>query len=835
MPLRFADPHQVDGPFGGKAAGLARLAALGARVPPFFAVEATTTLPSAWTEEDRREFLRRAAGILARGQAAVRSSAVGEDGQAKSFAGLFETVLGVASAEASLAAATRCIASGNGARAVSYAGANGAIPVGLVCQLQVEARSAGVCFTQDPSGKDAAIVIEAVAGLGDRLVSGAAEPERWRVYRTGFGHWEARREGPAAPTLSPVEAIAAAREAADLASRHGRPLDLEWARDGAGTLWWLQARPITAASPPRRIHVDRSCPGTDDGPVTVWANWNIRETMPDPLTPLAWAIWRDVNLRLLVRSVMLLPARSPLFRHLAVLDLVQGRVYWNMNTLLAVPGFGTLTRMALSSIDEQAGRVLGKAFEDGIIRPRALPASRLALFGAMLSAQARGLCVALESLSPRRVARRLESLGEAERARCAIPASSLSDAELIAEIRHLDGRAGEPFVGVMAVMGVAIGIYDWARHAFRHAPEAAGLLVAGLTGNPTTRISIGIDELTEAARPLAARFEGGTAREALARLRSDESGRAWAARLDDFLARFGQRCPKEFDLAAPRWIEDPTMVIDLVRAGLRASPSEGVRARLARLRERRRLAIDSAVASAPWWKRPLLRWLARRVEEHMPLRELPKHHLMWAFFRVRQAVAELGARLARRGVLRAPEEVYFLELSELEAFAGGSPPPADLAGKIAVRRERLAEFEKAPAPDFLRSDGVPIEDDEPPPSDPSVLRGTPVSAGRATGPVRLLRAPDPSLLREGDVLVVGFADPGWTPLFPRARALVMEVGGMMCHAAVVAREMGVPAVFGVRGAMARLSDGEVITVDGDQGTVRRAPDATRAATGREAP
>lgn len=819
MTLRFADSPSTDGRFGGKAAGLAQLAALGARVPPFFAVEATTSLPDAWTEEDRQEFLRRASRILSRGRAAVRSSAIGEDGHAKSFAGLFETVLDVADPEGALAAAARCISSGHGTRATFYAGANGAIPVGLVCQLQVEARTAGVCFTRDPSGRDGAIVIEAVSGLGDRLVSGAADPERWRVYRTGFGGWEARREGDSKPTLSPEEAIAAAREAAELAARHGRPLDLEWARDAAGTLWWLQARPITATAAPRRIHVERSCPEGDDGPVTVWANWNIRETMPDPLTPLAWSIWRDVNLRLMIRSIMLLPKRSLLFRHLAVLDLVQGRVYWNMNTLLAVPGFGWLARVTLSFIDEQAARVLGKVHREGLLRARKLPGSGLSLFCAMVAAQAKGVAVALESLSPRRVARRLDDLGRAERARCAVPASSLSDAGLIAEVRHLDGPAGEPFIGVMVVMGVAIGIYEAARLAFRQAPEASRLLVAGLTGNPTTRISIGIDELTEAARPLAARFDGGTAGEALVRLREDAAGRAWLARLDGFLDEFGQRCPKEFDVGAARWVEDPTMIVELVRAGLRAPASAGVRARLAGLYERRRRAIEDAVAAAPWWKRPLLRWLARKVEEHMPLRELPKHHLMRAFLRMRQAVNELGARLARRGILRAPDDVFQLDLPEIEALVGGASPPTDLLVRIEERRARLVEFEEDPAPEFLRSDGVPLEDHEAAADDPSVMRGVPASAGRVTGAARLLREPDPALLREGDVLVVGFADPGWTPLFPRVRALVMEVGGMMCHAAVVAREMGIPAVFGVRGAMTRLHDGEAITVDGDHGTV----------------
>lgn len=821
MSLRFAHPHEIDDRFGGKAAGLARLASLGARVPPFFAVEPTATPPSAWDDDDRREFLRRAAEILARGRVAVRSSAIGEDGHTKSFAGLFDTVLGVSEAQSALAAAARCISSGHGARATLYAGANGAIPVGVVCQLQVEARSAGVCFTRDPSGRDSAIVIEAVPGMGDRLVSGAADPERWRVYRNGLGAWEAYREAMGTTTLVEEEAIATAREAAEIAARVGHPLDLEWALDAQGTLWWLQARPITAAAPLRSLTIEKSCPEADDGPVTVWSNWNIRETMPDPLLPLVWSLWRDVFMRLMVRSTLDLPRSSPLYRHLAVFDRVQGRVYWNMNTLLAVPGFGWMARIALPLVDHDGGRLVEQVLDRGVLRPRRLPGSWLSLVATFLRTQATSIVHTLVAFAPRRLLRRLELWGESERARATRPISELSDEELIAEFRHFEGSAGKAFVGILNVMGVAMGFYWVATHAFRHAPEAARLLVAGLTTSPTTRISIEIDELTEAARPIADRFAGGTPTETLARLREDPSARAWIAELDRFLDRFGQRCPKEFDLAVPRWIEDPSMIVELVRAGLKAPSGERVRAGLARLAERRRTTIETAIATAPWWKRPLLRWLVWKVEEHIPLREAPKHHMMRGFLRMRQAAIELGRRYSERGAIPAAGDIFFLELAEIESLVRGDRPPPDLPARIASRRAELARFEAEPPPDCIRSDGVPALETRSTPSDPSVLRGTPVSSGRASGRARLMRVPDPSRIEEGDILVVELADPGWTPLFPRVRALVMEVGGLMCHAACVARELGVPSVFGVRGAMTALHDDDPITVDGDAGTVVR--------------
>ena len=140
---------------------------------------------------------------------------------------------------------------------------------------------------------------------------------------------------------------------------------------------------------------------------------------------------------------------------------------------------------------------------------------------------------------------------------------------------------------------------------------------------------------------------------------------------------------------------------------------------------------------------------------------------------------------------------------------------------VADRRRQLERFRAERPPDFLRSDGVPVEDQAPTTSQDGVLHGTAVSAGRVSGPVRILTAPDPRAMRDGDVIVMEFADPGWTPLFPRAAAVVMEVGGLMCHAAVVAREMGIPAVFGVRGATRHLREGETVDVDGTAGTVER--------------
>jgi len=272
------------------------------------------------------------------------------------------------------------------------------------------------------------------------------------------------------------------------------------------------------------------------------------------------------------------------------------------------------------------------------------------------------------------------------------------------------------------------------------------------------------------------------------------------------------------------------MIVDLVAAELRA-PAEPLPARLDGLRARRLATIAEAIAGRPWWQRRWLAALARVVEAYMPLREAPKHYGMRVFLRMRQAALELGRRFVARSLLECPEDVFFLAWEEYVGLAQGGTAPADLRERVEQRRSEYAGFLANPAPDFVRSDGIPVAEQLAVAHEEGLLRGAPISAGRASGRVRRLTAPDPRLVEPGDVIVMVFADPGWTPLFPRAAAVVMEVGGTMCHAAVVARELGVPAVFGVREAMSRLADGMLVEVDGTAGTIRLPSPPGPSATG----
>ncbi|KAA0252210.1 MAG: hypothetical protein EDX89_19595 [Acidobacteria bacterium] len=819
MALRFADlaglaPEEA-APFGGKARGLARLLVAGARVPRAFAVEAA--FASEWAEADTAE-LRRRAGALLPGPVAVRSSAVGEDAAGRSMAGLFETVLSVGSAEAAVEASRRVVSSGEAERVLVGGGLAAPPRVGLVVQEMVAARAAGVAFTVDPMGEDGAVLVEAVAGTGDALVSGRAPPERWRVYRNGLGGLDAHCPAPRG-VLSPGEASDVAREGARLAGLLGEPLDLEWALDGAGTLWWLQARPVTAARPPRERVVERTAPSSDDGPVTVWSTWNVRETLPDPLAPLTWGHWRDELLPLVSSQVFGVSRSSPLLPSLLGLDLVDGRLAMNLNALLAVPLFGPLVTRLVGVMDHVAGEAISRLVGEGVLTPRRLAGRRLFVAARMLAATVRSAFRMRHGLFPRRALAVLEADARAVAARP--PVGTLADAELLAETRLFSAPECRRLLLGLQMEAVAIAVFGLARRVYADHPAARALLFTGIPANPTTRISLGVDELVLAARPIAPLFAGADGTEALlSRLWSAPEAAPWLARLDAFLSEFGHRGPREFDLAAPRWAEEPGMIVELVRAGLASPGRETVAARMERLASDRKRAIADAVSASPRWKRPLLRLAAGAAEAYLPLREAPKHHGVVVFFRMRKAALELGRRLAARGVLAQAGDVFLLDPAELAGLVAGRPAPEGLRDLLEERRARLERFGERQLPLFVRSDGVPVLLERPAKADAAgVLRGVGVSPGRASGPVRLLASPDPAAMSDGDVLVLRFADPGWTPLFPRAAAVVMEVGGLMCHAAVVAREMGIPAVFGVEGATRLLPDGALVTVDGEAGTV----------------
>jgi phosphohistidine swiveling domain-containing protein len=291
--------------------------------------------------------------------------------------------------------------------------------------------------------------------------------------------------------------------------------------------------------------------------------------------------------------------------------------------------------------------------------------------------------------------------------------------------------------------------------------------------------------------------------------------------LQEFLAKYGHRAVAEIDLGMPRWSEEPDHILGMISNYLRVDdPEQTPDRQFARAADHAEARIGDLVAragSAGRLRGRLVSLCLRRTRQLAGLREFPKFCIILVLAEMHRQLREVGAELVRNGVIDAAGDVFFLDFDELRVGLRG----ADLKG-IVTRRRRLydVELRRRRVPRLLLSDGTDVEAAAKPlPAAGDHLTGTPASAGTATGKVRVIMDPVGARLEPGEILVAPSTDPGWTPLFMTAGALVMEMGGVISHGAVVAREYGIPAVVGVADATTRLRDGQSITVDGASGTV----------------
>jgi pyruvate,water dikinase len=360
-------------------------------------------------------------------------------------------------------------------------------------------------------------------------------------------------------------------------------------------------------------------------------------------------------------------------------------------------------------------------------------------------------------------------------------------------------------------------------------------MMRGVPHNVTTEMNLALWQTAQAIRNDAsslARFEA-TDAAALAAdyLKGSLPGHSQAA-VDAFLQRYGARGLGEIDLGRPRWREDPTQVLRTLQnyLGIREadmSPDAVYeRGRDSAEIELKRLADMLARRGSGWFKARLARWAARRMRALVGLRESPKFAIVRLLSVMREAMLASGQDLTEAGILDSPEDVFFLHLTELQRPAD-YPVPGWAA--LAEQRRKMYERERlrTQIPRLLLSDGSAFyggvagtgTEESGPTGPPEAIAGSPVSPGVVEGVVRVVFDPRQAELAPGEILVCPATDPSWTPLFLVAGGVVSEVGGMMTHGAVVAREYGIPAVVGVHQATHRLRTGQLVRVDGHSGTI----------------
>jgi rifampicin phosphotransferase len=805
---------------GGKALGLRDIARAGLPVPPAWVV-----LPGVGS----RALSELAATLSARGmtRVAVRSSAVDEDGERYSFAGIHETALGVP-LDGLGAAVAAVAASAQGARALAYRRQHGLPPpptgCAVVVQEMVDAEWAGVAF-----GRGGGVLVEAVEGLGEVAVSGDATPETIELARDGDS-WRLARRWPRRQAIAlrstpagvdrveltgaraelPQEvALKIAAGVAALEGARGAPLDVEWAVRGR-EVDFLQARPqsrpLVAGLPPGEV----------------WTRTNVRELTPEIGSALGASVVLppfEVYFRAFFRRMGVpLPERVPVLAVVAGRAVANERMFCGIGDALGVPrawmqvlqgaaGEGT---NALAPID--AWRLLRRL--DVVLR---------------LS----GFAVGAE----RKARRHLAAMRVRREARAAAPPSSLSDAEVVARVRRITN--GEVVEVLEHVNRVALAFnqnVSAAAMVLRAHPAPAALVARLLDPTLVSVTTRQLEEQVELARAMrrwegASRFLGAIGPEHALKghWRRTLTSELWD-RVERWLDAYGHRGPFESELALPRVGEDLRLLASALRP-LVLGPDEPES--LAARRERRRADAAAAWAEAGRRCGRLARLRVRRpvreLGRFMLLREEVRSEWMRDWGQARRDLLELGRRLVARGRLELMDDAFHLAVDELERAL--REPEFDARSTVARQRARIAAWRRIEVPNRFTSEeaaafarrGVTG------PGAGTLLRGTAVSPGEVEGRACVLRSPgDEAKMRQGGILVAPATDPGWTPLFARAAGVVVELGGVMSHSATVAREYGLACVSNVDGAVERLRDGDLLHVDGTHGTVEVLQRAGRA-------
>lgn len=773
-------------PVGGKAEGLAKLQGMGLRVPP------TLVLVGAGSGELPEDLAARVA-VLGNAPLAVRSSALGEDGAEASFAGQYETILGVEGEEALRAAIAQCLDSVESARARAYRGErDGAgetgVTMSLVLQRMVNARASGVCFTADPvTHRRQRLVIDSVAGLGEALVSGEASPDHDEL-RRGDQSWEPTQLAGDEAFLRPEERETIAREALEAERRAGEPLDLEWAIDQDGTLYWLQARPITTlAADPQELDTPELVEGD------VYTRCNVGEMMPGAVSPLTFSIcargidvgWQDNMIDLGVRETRT--------EENVYIGMSHGHLFINLSEGARFAGAVTG-----SDPDRQSLAICGRVVPQ-VARPPETPLAK------RVPRAVRQVWSIVRAQPQIRALEGLVRNGAIEIGADSRETWRNIDAQMEvlyeAYARHLTVSSGAGALAPMLLM-----ILAGEREPSPEDHARVGHLFSGAEGVESADIAEGARRILEALLEgdTPAEFATWSLPDALAWIEGADAGKAgasWRA----YMERHGHRSLRELDVRQPEWREDPAPLLGSLQAQFAARTSG---------------AEEPKGNVLPGTEVELggLRRLQRIAHAAVRNRERSKSLLVGVTVNFKRAYRALGEQLTHEGRLADSDAVFFLLHEELGELVEQEPGSA--LGHLAVARRDALDYQKTlQFPEV--SVGLP-EPEPPPPveDDGALVVGKPVSRGCVEGRVRVVHAlAEASALQPGEILVSSITDVGWTPYFAIIAGLVTDVGSAVSHGAVVAREYGLPAVLNTRNGTTRLQTGDRVRLDGDTGIV----------------
>lgn len=767
---------------GGKAEGLARLLRYGFDVPAGFVVIGATmgNLPSDLDEHYRR---------IGAGKVAVRSSAIGEDSGDASFAGQYETVLNVEGPTALRLAIEDCLRSLDDARATAYRADHAdqsEVRMNIVVQRMVDARAAGVLFTANPvNARRDQIVVDAVAGLGETLVSGQATPDHWLLARDG-SVFEKDIRGRYS-VLTDAELTLLLDGALRAETQYGAPLDMEWAIEQSGELRWLQARPIT------QLPADPNEFDTDPKPDDVYTWCNIGEMMPGAVTPLTLSVTgRGIDIGM-QRTYRRIGAQVPPGDGVRYVGMFYGHLFINLTTLSELAA-----DVAGSTKSQMCVALCGRDIEE-VADPEPRSTLRRAINGARYFALLLSAAKHRKELDSLRSNLDLPGSGSALELHRAID-NRLPQLWKAYELHLLSSSSSG------ALSPILLGILAKGEEPTQaHHAEVAQML-AGAKDVESADIAEGVERVVNRLleNPAAGEaFVSADPEAALSWLRSEDAAAA-GEEFERYLARHGHRAVRELELRQQGWAVNPAPLIASLQSGLRARLQHATSNRP----DTGRLTDTSS--------HPFLRRMLPLAHAAIRSREHTKSALVAVTTAFKHAYRALGSRMVEEALLPDQDAVFFLTHQELGELTEGRRDLADLA----LSRRRVVDYQMPlHFPQIFRNRPEPLRL-EPLEGEDGALIGKPVSRGTVTGRARVVETlEEAAALQAGEILIAPITDVGWTPYFGLIAGLATDVGSAVSHGAVVAREYGLPAVVNLGTATSRFQTGDLVTLDGDRGTL----------------
>lgn len=817
---------------GGKAAQLGELTRIGIRVPPGFCVTTAAyrrmvaELPELDEQLDRLAAASSADGAAIRTVAAdirrliegfpipadlvaaisesvarlgdrhayaVRSSATAEDLPTASFAGQQDSYLGVVGVAEIVRHVRRCWASLFTERAVNYRRRNGFddrdVSMAVIVQQMVSPTAAGILFTADPVTSNRRVAaVEAVPGLGDALAAGETSGDVYAVRDDLIVSGQDRTGG----TLTDEQVLRLVRLGRRIEAHFGSPQDIEWCLVGED-FQIVQSRPITTLFP---------IPPVDDENNHVYISVGHQQMMTDAMKPLGLSVWQLTTPRPMAEA--------------------GGRLFVDVAPALATPaGRASLLDLAKSDplIRDALQTVLDRGFVPSLPDPH-----RGAAPGPTTAPIETDPGIVTDLIDRNRT-----SVERLRRDIQTLSGPALFDFILddLAELRRvlfapLSNQA--IMAGMEATWWLDEHLQEWLGE-----PNAAGVLLQSVPHNITSQMGLELLDVADTIRPhpqVAAFLQHvvDTQRgdDFLAELADLPGGPAARAAIRAFLDQYGVRCAGEIDVTRTRWSEQPaTLLPAILRNVATFEPGAGRRRFEQGLADARHQAAEllTRLRALPDGERRAVETerMIDRARTFAGYREYPKYGMVSRYFAYKLALLREADRLVELGVLAERDDISYLRFDELAEVSRTQQVDHDL---IRDRRTAYRMYETLIPPRVLTSEGEAItgsyrRDDLP----PGALAGLAVSAGVAEGRARVVTDMTQADLAAGDILVTAYTDPSWTPLFLTAAGVVTEVGGLMTHGAVIAREYGLPAVVGVQNATRLIQDGQRIRIDGNTGTV----------------